>query len=298
MISRRAFLGGLAAGILAAPLAAEAQQTRKVPRIGLLALNPAASPHLPEAFLQGLRDLGYVEGRNVVIEHRSAEGKLVERLPALAAELVALKVDVILAGATPAALAAKQATRTLPIVFAGVGDAVTDGLVTSLARPGGNVTGASIFAPKLVGKCLEQLKQAVPGVSRVASADSVRSDGSKVEVFGPNPKGTLIFTSDGHFALVQMRSDLPKLESNSRDRGTPEEYKAVVQGSIAYFGTYAVNEAEQIITLQIEGSTFANLLGGGEQKRIVTSLTADELKFVNPRTPSGATLEVGWKRAR
>src|SRR5437867_12258595 len=127
--------------LLAAPFAAEAQQAAKVPRIGYVSTNLAANPHTREAFLQGLRDLGYVEGRNVVIEYRSAEGK-VERFPALAAELVAPKVDVIVtAGGTPAALAAKQATRTLPIVFAGVGDAVTDGLVTSLARPGGNVTG-------------------------------------------------------------------------------------------------------------------------------------------------------------
>ena len=102
-----------------------------------------------------------------MIEYRDAEGKL-ERLPALAAELVALKVDVIVAAGTPAALAAKQATRTLPIVFAAAADPVASGLVTSLARPGGNVTGLSILAPELVGKCLEQLKQAVPGVSRVA----------------------------------------------------------------------------------------------------------------------------------
>ena len=103
-----------------------------------------------------------------MIEYRYAEGKL-ERLPALAAELVALKVDVIVAGAsTPAALAAKQATRTIPIVFAGAADPVTSGLVTSLARPGGNVTGLSALAPELVGKCLELLTQAVPGVSRVA----------------------------------------------------------------------------------------------------------------------------------
>jgi len=108
------------------------------------------------------------EGRNVVIEYRDAQGKL-ERLPALAAELVALKVDVIVAAAgTLAALAAKQATRTLPIVFIGVGDPVTSGLVTSLARPGGNVTGLSALSPELVGKWLELLKQAVPGVSRVA----------------------------------------------------------------------------------------------------------------------------------
>ena len=116
---------------------------------------------------QGLRDLGYVEGRNVVIEIRDAEGEA-ERLPALAAELVALKVDVIVAPNTPQALAAKQATRTLPIVFSFVADPVASGLVTSLARPGGNVTGLSSLTPELVGKRLELLTQAVPGVSRVA----------------------------------------------------------------------------------------------------------------------------------
>src|SRR5436190_13785330 len=118
----------------AAPLAAEAQQAAKVARIGYLTTSLGASPHLPEAFRQGLRDLGYVEGRNLVIEYRDAEGK-VDRLPALAAELVALKVDVIVVGGTVAALAAKQATRTLPVVFASVGDPVTSGLVSSLARP-------------------------------------------------------------------------------------------------------------------------------------------------------------------
>jgi putative ABC transport system substrate-binding protein len=155
-------------GLLAAPLAAEAQQAAKVPRIGYLSLNSAANLHLPKAFRQGLHDLGYVEGRNVVIDYRDAEGKY-ERLPALGAELVALKVDVIVtAGGTPTALAAKQTTRTLPIVFASAADPVTDGLVTSLARPGGNLTGLSNLTPQLIGKCLEQLTQAVPGVSRVA----------------------------------------------------------------------------------------------------------------------------------
>jgi putative ABC transport system substrate-binding protein len=165
--TRRAFIGAVAGALLTAPFA-DAQQTPKVPRIGFLVANLAARPHLREAFRQGLRDLGYVEGRNVVIESRDAEGKI-ERLPALAAELVALKVDVIVtAGGTPTALAAKQATRTLPIVFAAASDPVQSGLVTSLARPGGNVTGLSLLAPELVGKCMEQLKQAVPGVSRVA----------------------------------------------------------------------------------------------------------------------------------
>jgi putative ABC transport system substrate-binding protein len=166
-MDRRVFIGTLAGGLLAAPFAAEAQQAAKVARIGYLTTNLAANLHLREAFLEGLRDLGYGEGRNVVIEYRSAEGKL-ERFPALAAELVALKVDVIVAANTRAALAAKQATRTLPIVFSTAVDPVTSGLVTSLARPGGNVTGLSNLAPELVGKCLELLKQAVPGVSRVA----------------------------------------------------------------------------------------------------------------------------------
>jgi len=171
MIIRAALAAALTIAIalvgLFNPVAAEAQQVAKVARIGYLAGSLAANPHLPEAFRQGLRDLGYIEGRNLVIEYRSPEGKP-ERLPALAAELVALKVDVIVAGGTPQALAAKQATRTLPIVFAAAADPITSGLVTSLARPGGNVTGLSQLAPELVGKRLELLKQAVPGVSRVA----------------------------------------------------------------------------------------------------------------------------------
>ena len=161
-VQRRDFL--IAAGaLLAAPLATEAQQAGKVPRIGYLSSNLAGGLHMTEAFRQGLRDLGYVEGRNLMIEYRDAEGNL-ERLPALAAELVALKVDVIfVGGATSFALAAKQATKTIPIVFAAAPDPVGSGLVTSLARPGGNVTGLSALAPELVGKRLEQLKQAVPG---------------------------------------------------------------------------------------------------------------------------------------
>ncbi|TMH21568.1 MAG: ABC transporter substrate-binding protein [Betaproteobacteria bacterium] len=166
MDRRSTVLALLALG--AAPFTAEAQQATKVARIGYLANNPATSPYLRETFLQGLRDLGYVEGRNLVIEYREAEGKA-DRLPALAAELVALKVDVILAaGSTLTARVAKEATTTIPIVFAAVGDPVGSGLVTSLARPGGNVTGLSGLTAELVGKRLELLKQAVPGVDRVA----------------------------------------------------------------------------------------------------------------------------------
>ena len=158
----------LTVSLTLALLAADAQQAEKVPRIGYLTpFNLDGANPLRDAFRQGLRDLGYVEGRNLVLEIRSAEGKY-ERYPALAAELVALKVDVIVATDTPAALTAKQATRTLPIVFLAAADPVTSGLVTSLARPGGNVTGLSNVTPELVAKRLELLKQAVPGVSRVA----------------------------------------------------------------------------------------------------------------------------------
>ena len=165
---RLAFTITLLLGGLFSPGGAEAQHAAKIARIGYLESNLAANPYMHEAFRQGLRDLGYVEGRNVVIEYRDAEGKL-ERFPALAAELVALKVDVIFAGGgTPAALAAKQATKTIPIVFASAADPVTSGLITSLAQPGGNVTGLSALTPELVGKRLEQLTQTVPGVRRVA----------------------------------------------------------------------------------------------------------------------------------
>ena len=166
MHRRDTLLALLALG--AVPLAGEAQQAAKFARIGYLSSSVAASPRLRDAFLQGLRDLGYVEGRNVAIEYRDAEGK-VERVPALAAELVALKVDVIfVGGSTRVTLAAMQATKTIPIVFTSVADPLESGLVTSLARPGGNVTGLSSLGPELVGKRLELLKQAVPGVDRVA----------------------------------------------------------------------------------------------------------------------------------
>ncbi|HEY7204448.1 MAG TPA: ABC transporter substrate-binding protein [Methylomirabilota bacterium] len=168
-MNRRAFITSGGAAILVARLSAEAQQKAKIVRIGYLSSDLATSPHLREAFRQGLRDLGYVEGRNLVIEDRDAEGK-VGRLPALAAELVALKVDVIVteAGSTVVPVAAKQATNRIPIVFASAADPVGRGLVTSLARPGGNVTGLATLNAELVGKRLELLTQAVPGISQIA----------------------------------------------------------------------------------------------------------------------------------
>lgn len=151
-----------------APLAAETQQAGKLPRIGWLApSSAAAAAHVVQAFRQGLRDLGYVEGKDIVIEYRWAEGRY-ERLPDLAGELVRQKVDVIFAVMTVAALPAKNATRTIPIVTVAATDP-EQGLVASLARPGGNVTGLTMTAgPEIVGKQLRLLQEAVPKVSRVA----------------------------------------------------------------------------------------------------------------------------------
>jgi len=164
---RRAFIGALAGGLLAAPLA-EAQAPAKVPRIGFLLGSPPAvgAPYL-EAFRQGLRELGYVEGQNIAIEYRWAGGKY-ERLPALAAELVRLKVDVLVTSAPPVPLAAKQATSTIPIVFTSAADPVAAGPVASLARPGGNITGLADMDLEVVGKHLELLREVAPKVSRVA----------------------------------------------------------------------------------------------------------------------------------
>jgi len=167
VISRRAFVASVTGGLFATPLPAESEQATTIARIGWLGTRAAGGPHLLDAFRQGLRELGYTETRNVVIEYRYSGGKS-EQLPALAAELVALKVDVIVAANTPAALAAKRATRTIPIVCPAFPDPVATGLVTSFARPGGNVTGLSFFGPELVGKRMELLKQAMPGISRVA----------------------------------------------------------------------------------------------------------------------------------
>jgi putative tryptophan/tyrosine transport system substrate-binding protein len=158
----------IALGILAAPLTVAAQQPGKIARIGYLGnSSPALERDFVDAFRQGLRELGYAEGQNLLIEFRWAEGRY-ERFPEFVAELVRLKVDVILTAGTPGALAAKQATQTTPIVMAVSGDAVGTGLVSSLARPGGNLTGLTRMTRDLDGKRLELLKQIVPRLFRVA----------------------------------------------------------------------------------------------------------------------------------
>jgi putative tryptophan/tyrosine transport system substrate-binding protein len=169
-MDRRRFLLTSLAGALAAPLGAGAQQAGKLYRIGLLGGSPPNSPggrRAWEGFFQGLRELGYVEGQDILVEGRWY-GERTDRLPALAGELVRLKVDVIVAGAAPAPEAARRATSTIPIVMANHSDPVGSGLVASLARPGGNVTGMSTLSPELIGKRLHLFKEAIPGISRVA----------------------------------------------------------------------------------------------------------------------------------
>ena len=165
-MSKKVFCLALGAMLLALSFPAQAQQTKKNPRIGLLTLPAAATPG-EQAFLNGLRDLGYVEGKNIAIEYRWAAGK-VDRLPGLAEELVRLKVDLIVARATPVVQAAKDATKTIPIVMMGAADPVGSGFVASLARPGGNITGMSLIMPELAGKRLELLREILPNLSRVA----------------------------------------------------------------------------------------------------------------------------------
>jgi putative ABC transport system substrate-binding protein len=164
---RRDFLTLLSGAVAAAPLAA-AQEARKLPRVGFLGNSTATlEANLVGPFRDGLRDLGYVEGRTILVEYRWGEGNY-ERFPSLIAELIALKVDVIVTAGTPASLAVKKATTSIPLVMVAVGDPVGSGLVASLARPGGNITGLTSISPDLEGKRLELLREVIPGVSHIA----------------------------------------------------------------------------------------------------------------------------------
>jgi len=175
------FLSTLTGGLLAAPLAAEAQPAGKAWRIGLIGVDEGeALAHA--AFRQGLRDLGYGEGKNLVIEYRAAEGHY-DRLPALTEELVRLKIDVLVTNSTPGARAAKLATTTVPVVVAILGDAVAAGIVPSLARPGGNITGSQFHFPAVMAKRIELLREAMPSVSRIAVMFNPANQG-----FGPGLK--------------------------------------------------------------------------------------------------------------
>ncbi len=207
-------LVAVALGLLAAPLAAEAQQPRKIPRIGVLR---SGSPpdRTVEAFRQGLHDLGYVEGQNIALEIRWAELKHA-RLPALAAELVGLKVDILAASGPPAIRAVKEATSTIPIVMMAMDDAVGHGFVASLARPGGNVTGLSFQTDELSGKWLQLLKEALPTATRLAvlwDATGTVNQLKTVERLGPSVGVQL------HILEVRRPEDLEGAFEAAKKRG-------------------------------------------------------------------------------
>jgi putative ABC transport system substrate-binding protein len=213
----------LIVAFLGAGAVAQAQQAKKTPRIGvLLAASRSALAERLDAFRQGLRDLGYVEGQNIVIEYRYAEGNF-DRLPDLAAELIRLKVEVIVAaGGGPAVRAAKNATKSIPIVMTGITDPVAGGFITSLARPGGNITGLSLGGYGLSGKRLEILKETVPKISRVA-VFSIPAGASDSEIL-----------KEMRAAASALRLEIRSLEVRSPDDFTGAFQAAVKGGSHAF----------------------------------------------------------------
>jgi hypothetical protein len=159
---------------------------------------------------------------------------------------------------------------------------------------------AVALALALTGAALAQRKTAqeqIVGAWSLVSVVSETDDGNKGEPFGPSPKGVIIFSNDGHFSLFQSRPDIPKIAANDRAKATPEEAQSIVASSIAYYGTYSIDENAKVMMVNIAASTYANVAAIPNQKRMITLLTADELKFDNPRTPSGMTLRTTWKRA-
>ena len=213
---------------------AQAQQPHKVTRIGVLAQSSAyfLSSQL-DAFRQGLRELGYVEGKNIVIEYRHAEGKL-DRLPALADELVRLKVDIIVASSTPAALAVKNATKDIPILFETIGDPVASGVVASLARPDGNITGLTMGGAELYGKRLELLKETIPKLTRAAL------------LWNPTSKAAQLNVKETQAAAQALKLQIQSLEVRSLediepafDAATREKTAAMMITQSAPITTYS-----------------------------------------------------------
>src|SRR5215510_3298995 len=263
------------AALLTFAVITEAQQAKKIPRIGYLSGTSAptiATPDLyAEAFRQGLRDLGYIEGKNILIEYRYAEGEP-DRPPNLVAELVQLKVDVLVSGYFPAILAAKQATMTIPVVVVTAQDPVATGLVDSLARPGGNITGLTLLTRELSGKRLELLKEIVPKISRVGVIWDTNAPGPVIalkeyktaaqalkilllslEVRGPNPdfEGAFQAAARGRAnALITIRSLAlmrnPKRIANLAIKNRlPSMYEGSEYVEAGGLVSYTANEAEQ-----------------------------------------------------
>jgi putative ABC transport system substrate-binding protein len=242
-----------------------AQQTRKFVRIGVLEANSAAvGEQRLEALRQGLHDLGHIEGRNLAIETRYADGKL-DRIPGLAAELVQLKIDVLVVSSTPGALAAKSATKTIPIIFFGVTDPVGAGLVPSLARPAGNITGLTNVAAVLSGKRLELLKETLPRLSRVAV------------LWDPKVLGSVPQWKESQLPAKELGIQLHSVEVSSADK-----YRAAFNTAIA------VGSTALAVTL--------NPLANSNQKQVVSLAANHRLPAIFPRADfveSGGLMSYG-----
>ncbi len=244
-MKKRITLWLLATLFLANVSLAEAQQTGKIPRIGFLDNSTASAVAVfLEAFRQELSKLGWIDGKNVAIEYRFAEGKL-ERLPELAADLVRLKVDLIVASGTPAVLAAKSATTTIPIVMSNTGDPVGAGLVASLARPGGNVTGFSSLASELNTKRLEILKDAVPKLARVGF---LRPPGASITVN--------LQMKELRAAATALKLKLEEIETQRAAKGLESAFKTAKQKQVNAIMTTTGNlffaERNRIVELAVK----------------------------------------------
>ena len=245
MSTRRVFLGALVGGALASPLGARAQAPARIPRIGFLATASLDSPEMrlsQAALREGLRERGYVEGQNIAIEYRLADGN-VGRFPALAAELVQAKVDIILASNTRAAREALRATRTIPIVVAVMGDPVGDGLVQSLSKPGGNLTGLTFLGPELVPKRLALFKEALPRVTRVAG---LWHPGA----FGERTNEEMSKQSDASARSLKVQLQYVEVQSGDQlDRAFATVAKERMEGVIVFPSPLLFNERRRTVEL-------------------------------------------------
>jgi putative tryptophan/tyrosine transport system substrate-binding protein len=275
-MDRRECIGTIAAYLLAVPLAASAQQQPvKVFRIGFLGAESAISyGSRAEAFRAGLRDFGYVERKNIAIEYRWADGKY-DRLPDLAAELVRLKVDVLVAGGEKASVAAKSATSTTPIVATNAGDAVAGGLIAGLAQPSGNVTGISIFGPEVTAKRLELLKEAMPGIRQVAVL--------------MNPESPAMV--EPILQAMRLRAAALKLGIRLFEARAPSEFESA-------FSTMAKDHVDAIV---IQGDTLfvfnARRVADAAAKQRLPSAGTSELAKAGCLIGFGASTVEGYRRA-
>jgi len=275
-MNRRTFLCGLTVGTLAAPLAVEAQQAPKAPRVGVFfASNPTAATRNNEAFTQELRERGYVEGQNIVLERRYGEGRA-ERMAEVAAELVRMKMDVIVATTDQAISAVKRQTRAIPIVMVNSTDPVGTGFVASLAHPGGNITGVSMMSPELGGKRLELLREVLPQLSRLAV------------IWNPDVRG----------AVVEYKG----LEAPARSLGLRLQPVEVSHADdlAAAFSAVVDARSEAVVVISAGPLMFANrarIASLAQKHRLVSMYGQQDFVDAGGLMAYGTAATEGWRRA-